>query len=138
MYIWQIFCLNVVSIQKIIRKGSTQNSVYQATHCIQCFTNRVVKLLQSCVCMNLNFIIRCSLHLNSQRNRIIKLSLIMEMLAVTAGSGAVIGSIFGMNLLSGIENHPSAFYWVTGGTTLIMSSILIGLFLRFRHLVVAR
>ena len=62
----------------------------------------------------------------------------MEMLAVTAGSGAVIGSIFGMNLLSGIENHPSAFYWVTGGTTLIMSSILIGLFLRFRHLVVAR
>ena len=36
-----------------------------------------------------------SLHLNSQRNRIIKLSLIMEMLAVTAGSGAVIGSIFG-------------------------------------------
>ena len=34
-----------------------------------------------------------SLHLNSQRNRIIKLSLIMEMLAVTAGVGAVIGGI---------------------------------------------
>ena len=50
-----------------------------------------------------------SLHLNSQRNRIIKLSLIMEMLAVTAGSGAVIGSIFGMNLKSGLEESGSGF-----------------------------
>ena len=43
-----------------------------------------------------------SLHLNSQRNRIIKLSLIMEMLAVTAGSGAVIGSIFGKMHISAL------------------------------------
>ena len=79
-----------------------------------------------------------SLHLNSQRNRIIKLSLIMEMLAVTAGSGAVIGSIFGMNLKSGLEESGTGFYVVTGITTFIMSSILVGLLLRFRHLVVAR
>jgi len=79
-----------------------------------------------------------SLHLNSQRNRIIKLSLIMEMLAVTAGSGAVIGSIFGMNLKSGLEESGSGFYVVTGITTFMMSSILVGLLLRFRHLVVAR
>ena len=26
-----------------------------------------------------------------------------------------------MNLMSGIESHPSAFYWVTGATSLIMS-----------------
>lgn len=79
-----------------------------------------------------------SLHLNSQRNRIIKLSLVMEMLAVTAASGAVVGSIFGMNLTSGFEQSPSAFYWVTGGCTALMASILTGFLLRFRHLVVAR
>ena len=35
------------------------------------------------------------LHLNSRRNSIIKLSLIMETLAVATGSCAVVGSIFG-------------------------------------------
>ena len=79
-----------------------------------------------------------SLHLNSQRNRIIKLSLIMEMLAVTAGVGAVIGGIFGMNLKNGLEDHWSAFYLVTGVTTIIMCCILVGLLIRSHQLVVAR
>jgi hypothetical protein len=79
-----------------------------------------------------------ALHLNGQRNRIIRLSLIMEMLALTAGSGAFIGSIFGMNLLSGLEGHPSAFYWTVGGTSVFMGSILAILSLRFRHHVISR
>ena len=79
-----------------------------------------------------------SLHLNSQRNRIIKLSLIMEMLAVTAGVGAVIGGLFGMNMKNGLEDDGSAFFLVSGITVLIMCCILGGLWIRNHQLVVAR
>merc|ERR1719468_945368 len=75
------------------------------------------------------------LHLNARRNRIIRLSLILETFAVTTGTGAFIGSIFGMNLLSGFESHPTAFYWIVGGTGTFMISVLGLLALRFRHLV---
>ena len=40
----------------------------------------------------------------------------METLAVATGTGAFIGSIFGMNLLSGLEEHPAAFYYVFSAT----------------------
>ena len=30
----------------------------------------------------------------------------MEMGALTLGSGAVVGGVFGMNLVSGLEEHP--------------------------------
>ncbi len=77
-----------------------------------------------------------NMDLNGQRNRIIRLSLIMEMLAVTAGSGALVGSIFGMNLLSGYENHPDAFYYITGCTSLFMITMLSMLSARFRRHVI--
>ena len=77
------------------------------------------------------------LHLNSRRNHIIKLSLIMETLAVATGTGAFIGSIFGMNLLSGLENHPAAFYYVFSATATLMFSVSTILFLRFRKLLQA-
>ena len=74
------------------------------------------------------------LHLNSRRNSIIKLSLVMESLAVATGSCAVVGSIFGMNLLSGLENHPTAFYWVAGSSLLGGLSIVTLVYLKvFRH-----
>ena len=75
------------------------------------------------------------IHLNSRRNQIIRMSLMMETLAVTTGVGAVIGSVFGMNLLNGMESHPSAFYFVTGGTAMVMSTILTGFLVRYRHLI---
>ena len=77
------------------------------------------------------------LHLNSRRNHIIKLSLIMESLAVTTGTGAFIGSIFGMNLLSGLENHPAAFYYVLSATATLMLSVLTIFWLRFRKVILA-
>ena len=77
------------------------------------------------------------LHLNSRRNRIIQLSLLMETLAVATASGGFIGSIFGMNLLHGWENHPTAFFWVAGGAGTVMVSLMVGLLLRFRHVVLA-
>ena len=74
------------------------------------------------------------LHLNSRRNSIIKLSLIMETCAVATGSCAVVGSIFGMNLLSGMENHPNAFYWVAGSSLVGGLSIVTLVYLKvFRH-----
>ena len=75
------------------------------------------------------------LHLNSRRNHIMKLSLIMETLAVASGTGAFIGSIFGMNLISGLENHPLAFYYVFSATATLMLSVLTIILLRFRKLV---
>ena len=59
----------------------------------------------------------------------------METLAVATGSCAVVGSIFGMNLLSGLENHPNAFFYVTGGSAIMMSAIMVIVFLRFRQFV---
>ena len=74
------------------------------------------------------------LHLNSRRNSIIKLSLVMESLAVATGSCAVVGSIFGMNLLSGLENHPTAFFWVTSSSLIGGLSIVCMVYLKvFRH-----
>ena len=65
-----------------------------------------------------------NIHLNSQRNKIINLSLLMDMLAVTCGIGAVIGGIFGMNMKNHIEDDQFAFYWVIIITIGIMSSML--------------
>ena len=35
-----------------------------------------------------------------------RMSLMMEMGALALGSGAVVGGVFGMNLVSGLEEHP--------------------------------
>ena len=40
-----------------------------------------------------------------------------------------------MNLLSGLENDPNAFFYVTGGSAMLMSSIFFIVFLRFRTFV---
>ena len=37
---------------------------------------------------------------------IFRLSLMLEMGALAVGSGAVVGGVFGMNLVSGLEEHP--------------------------------
>merc|ERR1712168_1715039 len=55
-----------------------------------------------------------SAHLDSVRNKMIRLSLFMEMGAVALGSGAVAGGVFGMNLTHGLEDHPTAFLITLG------------------------
>ena len=67
-----------------------------------------------------------SAHLDSVRNKMIRMSLFMEMGALALGSGAVVGGIFGMNLTHGLEEHPSAFVITLGGITIIMTSIFAG------------
>jgi len=67
-----------------------------------------------------------SAHMDSVRNKMIRMSLFMEMGALAMGSGAVVGGIFGMNLTHGLEEHPTAFFMALGGMTVMMSGIFIG------------
>ena len=46
---------------------------------------------------------------------------------LSAGIGALCAGIFGMNLTTGIENHPSAFLVTTGGIFLIAGT-MFGIF----------
>ena len=47
--------------------------------------------------------------LDSQRNKIMRMSLRLEMFGVTCGFAAAIGGIFGMNLKNHLETHGTAF-----------------------------
>ena len=67
-----------------------------------------------------------SAHLDSVRNKMIRMSLFMEMGALALGSGAVVGGIFGMNLTHGLEEHPSAFLVTLGGISVVMTGIVVG------------
>ncbi len=69
------------------------------------------------------------MHLDTTRNRIIKLSLFMEMGTLSVGAGALLAGVFGMNLLHTMESHPYAFFAVTGGIFTVVGS-LFGAFAR--------
>lgn len=58
------------------------------------------------------------LALSSYRNRMIRMNLYMSISGLSLGIGTAIAGFFGMNLVSGIEMHPTAFYMVITGTTL--------------------
>ncbi|PVU93711.1 hypothetical protein BB559_003192 [Furculomyces boomerangus] len=51
--------------------------------------------------------------LDSQRNSLMLLEIRLTVLAVALGVGTFITSLFGMNLFSGFEEHPVAFYSIT-------------------------
>lgn len=73
-------------------------------------------------------------HLDSVRNSMIRMSLFLEVGAVALGSGAVVGGVFGMNLLHGLESHPTAFYFTLGGISLVMSAIVAGFNAKYNKL----
>lgn len=54
------------------------------------------------------------IHLDTQRNQIMKLDLVLQMGTFGVSSGALAAGIFGANLLSGLEGHPYAFYLMSG------------------------
>lgn len=58
---------------------------------------------------------------DSQRNKIIKTNLFVSLASLGVATSAFGASLFGMNLLSGFENHPTAFYIVCGtlGATML-------------------
>lgn len=58
------------------------------------------------------------LAMSSFRNRMIRMELYIGITGLSLGIGTAVAGFFGMNLLSGIEEHPAAFYLVLGGTSL--------------------
>jgi len=69
------------------------------------------------------------MHLNSIRNRTLKMALFMEMGTLSVGAGALCSGVFGMNLANGWETHPQAFFVTTGGIFLLVGG-LFGVFAR--------
>lgn len=72
------------------------------------------------------------LGLDTTRNRIITMNLYLSMATVTMSLATVPASYFGMNLRSGIEDHPNMFYWVLGTTSLLSLSCFVGLIFALR------
>ncbi|MCO5608217.1 hypothetical protein L7F22_062423 [Adiantum nelumboides] len=67
------------------------------------------------------------LGLDTTRNRIITMNLYISIATVTLSLASVPASYFGMNLTSGIEDHPSMFYWVMGATSTLACTCFVGL-----------
>ena len=60
------------------------------------------------------------IQLDLLRNRILRFELVLNIVTSVVSFGCLITGLFGMNLLSGMEAHPSAFYVVAvvGGVTM--------------------
>jgi len=72
-----------------------------------------------------------STHQDNVRNELMKMGLIIDILAVTMGFGAVVGGIFGMNLENHIENSSTAFTYVVVGMILFMLFMFGGFILKY-------
>lgn len=82
---------------------------------------------------NFSFFVRrfVSTHQDNVRNELMKMGLIIDILAVTMGFGAVVGGIFGMNLENHIENSSTAFTYVVVGMILFMLFMFGGFILKY-------
>lgn len=56
------------------------------------------------------------LALSSYRNRMIRMNLYISISGLSFGISTALAGFFGMNLINGLESHPSAFYMVVAGT----------------------
>ncbi len=54
-----------------------------------------------------------TISLDNHRNRLIQMNVTLAMLSCGVAMSTTITSMFGMNLNSGLENHPSAFFMVS-------------------------
>jgi len=75
-----------------------------------------------------------SAHLDSVRNEIIKLSLFIEIGALVMASGAVVSGIFGMNLLSRIEEFEHGFMLICLAILVMMICIFGGFYQKYYQL----
>lgn len=64
------------------------------------------------------------IRLDSVRNEIMKVELLLAIVTAGVGSGALVTSIFGMNLVSKIEQHPHAFQ-IASLTAAAIATLLI-------------
>ena len=62
--------------------------------------------------------------LDHQRNALLLLELRLTIGTLATASAGLVASIFGMNLLSGLETVPGVFYWISFGSLICLSIIL--------------
>ena len=67
-----------------------------------------------------------ALALASQRNRYVRINVLIGITGVAVGLATTIAGFYGMNLLSGLEESPLAFYYVVIGSTLTSAAGAIG------------
>ena len=60
---------------------------------------------------------------DGQRNKIMRQTLVLSMATFSMGCGTAASSLFGMNLMSGVEHHPHMFMWVTA--SIFSSSVAV-------------
>lgn len=73
------------------------------------------------------------IHYDSQRNKIMKHTLVLSMATFSMSCGTAAAAVFGMNLMSSYEVHPMMFYWVTSGITGFSALTFTILMLRWRR-----
>jgi magnesium transporter len=69
-----------------------------------------------------------TLALSSYRNRMIRMNLYMSISGLSLGIGTASAGFFGMNLVNGLESHPTAFYMVIGGTCFMGATVAASCF----------
>jgi magnesium transporter len=58
-----------------------------------------------------------AIQLDNYRNNIIRINVHLTMASVGMALSTTVAGLFGMNMLSGLEEHPYAFWWTTMATT---------------------
>lgn len=76
------------------------------------------------------------IRLDAMRNRVLRLDIYLNLGAVSVASGGLIAGAFGMNLLSGMEESPIAF-WAVSASAVVTSVIFFRgalMYLRWRRI----
>ena len=78
--------------------------------------------------------ISSQLNFANLRNELMKMGLVIEILAVTLAFGAVVGGVFGMNVVNDLETNPKAFTFILVAMCLLMVVICGGFLLKYYFL----
>jgi magnesium transporter len=73
------------------------------------------------------------IHFDSQRNRLMRMSLVVSLGALSCSTTATGAGLFGMNLMSGLESSPHAFYAVSGTLLSIGALLFSGSYMLYRR-----
>jgi hypothetical protein len=65
-----------------------------------------------------------NINMDNYRNRIIRANLGISIASLGTSSAVVMASLFGMNLVSGLEDHPSMFYWACAASLTFSGSLV--------------
>jgi len=65
--------------------------------------------------------------LDTTRNKMMRMNLILSLVTISTGFGGLVTGTFGMNLATGLESHPHAFWIACGAISVIGSLTFLGL-----------